>query len=234
LPYDTVVEVSSGRIPVDSFCVEKGRWSERKGESARGFSSSLFSLSTSELRRAAAAPSEASQEMVWQNVAATQERLGRKIGATVRSNASVSSLQLTLENQAVTDALKPYVDALDPAPGSAGDAIGCVVAVNGRAITADVYASPTLFRKLWPKLLRGSAVEAVLETAPGRTVEPVTEDAVRAFLGNAENGTPTADVSTARTYVLTRRSGNQLVIDSCDRSHDNVVLHRSILARIDD
>lgn len=51
LPYDTLVSAKSGQVPVDSFCVEQGRWSERGGESKEHFGSSKFSLGSADMRR---------------------------------------------------------------------------------------------------------------------------------------------------------------------------------------
>jgi hypothetical protein len=231
LPYDTVVPAVSGRVPVNSFCVEQGRWSVRSGESGRIFLGSPFSLSTNDLKQAAYASSKASQAAVWQNVAGTQSRLEQKLGATVRSGDSATSLQLTLESPALSDALKPYLDGLRPIPEGRADAIGVVVAVDGRMVSADVYASPALFRKLWPKLLQGSAIEAIL--GDGKATDPVTEASARSFLADAERGTAVTDARTDRTYVLTRQSDTTIQIDSCDKSHGNVVLHRSALSRLE-
>jgi hypothetical protein len=41
------------------------------------------------------------------------------------------------------------------------NAVGVVVAVNGRIIWADVFASTSLLEKYWPKLVRSYAAEAV-------------------------------------------------------------------------
>lgn len=40
-------------------------------------------------------------------------------------------------------------------------AVGAVVAVNGEIIWADVFASPALLDKYWPKLIRSYAAEAL-------------------------------------------------------------------------
>src|SRR5437764_14866236 len=40
-------------------------------------------------------------------------------------------------------------------------AVGAVVAVNGEIIWADVFASPALLEKYWPKLIRSFAAEAL-------------------------------------------------------------------------
>jgi hypothetical protein len=231
LPYDTVVEARSGRVPINSFCVEHGRWSQRGDEMAASFASSSDSLATPELRKAAADPGEASQDKVWRKVARTQEKLSRKLGRSVNAAISESSLQLTLESGPVREAVAPYLDHLATAPDGQDDAIGCVVVVNGRVVSADVYASGTLFRKLWPKLLEGSAVEAVIEAEPGRSWEPVGEDAVRAFLLDADDAAMSDEAVTERTYVQVRRSGRAVLVESCDRARANLVLHRSFLVR---
>jgi len=43
--------------------------------------------------------------------------------------------------------------------------VGVVVAVNGEIIWADVFASPQLLEKYWPKLVRSYAAEAVVTRA---------------------------------------------------------------------
>ena len=61
-------------------------------------------------------------------------------------------------------ALAPYLHHLRPVIEGESDVIGMVVAVNGKVISADVFASRELFRKLWPRLLEGAALEAFLES----------------------------------------------------------------------
>src|SRR6516162_2455658 len=53
LHYDLLIAPHSGRVPLASFCVEHGRWHERKGESASYFMSSSSSLPDKELKLAA-------------------------------------------------------------------------------------------------------------------------------------------------------------------------------------
>jgi hypothetical protein len=229
LPYDAIIGANSGRVPIQSFCVEQGRWTGRGGESAGTFSSSQANLATNDLKRAAYAPRESGQGKVWTNVAKTQAKLAAKAGAPVQAEASRSSLQLTMESPAVRAALAPYQAALGGAPGDKADLIGCVVVVNGRPVSADVYASRALFRKLWPKLLVAAATEAYLADGPAGSA--ATEDAVRAYLTGAEGGEPAAEGVTERTYVQVRQSAGALQIESCDRARDNLVLHRSVVAR---
>src|SRR4029078_1501393 len=74
-------------------------------------------------------------------------------------------------------------------PGAkAGNGIGYAVAINGKVMSADVYANSGLFRRLWPKLLRARVVEAVSEKKDARKVAPVKEDAVTTCLADAAKG----------------------------------------------
>src|SRR5689334_11338476 len=43
------------------------------------------------------------------------------------------------------------------------NAVGVVVAVNGRIIWADIFASTPLLEKYWPKLIRSYAAESLTE-----------------------------------------------------------------------
>jgi len=63
------------------------------------------------------------------------------------------------------------------------NAVGVVVAVNGRIIWADVFASTQLLEKYWPKLVRSYASEAVVVRA--KDVEVSTSRA-QAFLEDME------------------------------------------------
>jgi len=63
------------------------------------------------------------------------------------------------------------------------NAVGVVVAVNGRIIWADIFASTDLLEKYWPKLVRSYASEAVVTRA--KDVEVGTSRA-QAFLENME------------------------------------------------
>jgi len=65
--------------------------------------------------------------------------------------------------------------------------IGFAFAINGKINSTDRYASSALFKKLWPKLLKASAVEAVAEKKDG-SFAVVTATAVRLFMAEAEKG----------------------------------------------
>jgi hypothetical protein len=229
-PYDFIAPSLSGQLAIDSFCVEQGRWQQRGDEKVKLFASSSNQAS-SNVKLAASGKSMGGQGGVWREVAVTQEKLEKKLGASARASVSLSSLQLSLENSELKVSTKPYLDKLTPVLEGKTDVIGYAVVINGKAVSADVYASESLFRKLWPKLLEGNAIEAFAELDEGKKVEAVAVDAVRQFLHQAEQGGPVAEAVTEKVFVLRREGEKQVMSDTCDRTKDNLVVHRCFLAR---
>jgi hypothetical protein len=84
------------------------------------------------------------------------------------------------------------------------NAVGVVVALNGRIIWADVFASTELLEKYWPKLVRSYASEAVVTRAKG--AEASTKEA-EAFLGDMEGRKETIE-SEPGIYRHTEVSGD--------------------------
>src|ERR1700728_1341637 len=109
--------------------------------------------------------------------------------ATVEEIQRTSSYAKMMENKEVqkqVDAVaKPIEANYQSLIGQLRDrhAVGVVVAVNGRIIWADVFASTDLLEKYWPKLVRSYASEAVVMRAKEVEV-PVSR--AQAFLGDME------------------------------------------------
>src|SRR6185436_11337278 len=110
LAVDLIVPTKSGRIPIDAFCVESGRWTQRGAESAVEFSSSQDMVATKELKFATKA--EASQARVWREVETAKEQLSHSVHADIAAVASRSSMQLALENDKVRESAAKYIDKL--------------------------------------------------------------------------------------------------------------------------
>jgi hypothetical protein len=128
------------------------------------------------------------QGEVWRSVAAVQARLGEKLAAPVASAESRTSLQLTLENERLKSAQQGFIAALEPKALEGDDVIGVVIAVNGKIASGDVYPSNGLFRKMWPKLVRAAAAEAVASRQDAAPAAPVAAEAEK-FLAEAQDGT---------------------------------------------
>src|SRR5438132_1968924 len=162
---DLILPPHSGRIPISAFCVENGRWSKRGSEEVTVFNSSANVIAGRELKLAA--KNAESQGEVWRQVAVAQDKLSANTGTRVNGAASPTSFQLALENKEVQKTSDSYFKALNGIINGKPDVIGYVFAINGKINSADIYASNALFRKLWPKLLKSSAIEAVAELRGG-------------------------------------------------------------------
>src|SRR5215475_4035557 len=263
LALDLIVPPKSGRIPIASFCVERGRWSGRGGEKVAEFNSSEKTLNSKELK--IAAKHSASQQEVWDKVARSQAKLSAGVVAadaapalpaaaapagtqvasggngtprsgsyaafSVAAPASSSSLQLSLENKNLKQAVDEYVKKLSPIIDGKNDVIGYVFAINGQINSADVYSSHALFKKLWPKLIESSGAEAVGEFEKGKSYDQVKADVVKSFLMDAESGKGDEKEVTARVTSVKRESEKNLFFETRDRSRGKTWLHRNYLSK---
>src|SRR5687768_12905185 len=99
LAVSIIIAARSGRIKIEAFCVESGRWQKRGNEDAGQFSSSNDRIVSKELKLAA--NGARSQQEVWNKVAEAQKKLGDNLGGSVAAEESKTSLQLSLENEKV-------------------------------------------------------------------------------------------------------------------------------------
>jgi hypothetical protein len=194
---DLLVPPKSGKVLVGSFCVEANRWQKRGKEDVDKFNRSGDALVNNDLKRAARATGGAAgmrggaQQRVWSGVSKAQMQLEGNLKTKVKAAASESSLGLTLEHKKLLEAVETYSKKLQGSLDKQTDVIGFAVAINGKVNNADVYANAELFRKLWPKLLKCSAVEAIAEKKDKLKVEPVKPEAVTTFLAEAAKGKKT-------------------------------------------
>lgn len=209
----------SGVIPIDSFCVEHGRWTARGREDSKTFSSSDSVVPSKAARLALRAPPQPPapvgspinyqaadrQGQVWASVSNTQRKLERNLGGTVAAPASATSLQLSLENEKLKDAQAAFVRALQGAGEQDSDIVGYAFAINGKLNSADIYPSNAMFRKMWAKLLAANVTEAIAEKDAKAGTPPAIE-AVQAFLVAAQNGTATERKLNAGAALETRDS----------------------------
>ena len=228
LAVDLIVPSRSGKMPIAAFCVEHGRWSQRGSEQVAVFSSSSDVASTKELKAAKVANS---QGEVWKNVAAAQDKLSENVGTRVNSTVSESSLQLAVENRKVQETAESYIKGLSGIVNDKDDVIGYAFAINGKMNTADVYCSGLLFRKLWPKLLKASAIEAIAELQRDKKFEPATAENVRTFLFEAERGVASEREVTARVKLVTREDEKNIFFEIRDRAKKDAWLHRNYIKK---
>jgi hypothetical protein len=198
---DRIVPPESDPVDLSVFCVEPGRWvatSEHFGASGAMYGGAVGGPTVAGTLMAqpsvrAKAMGDKDQGEVWAEVRKQQSSMADTLAPAVprasREVSSTSSYARVMENEEV----KKQVDAV-AAPIEHNyqslikqlrdrSAVGVVVAVNGRIIWADVFASTELLEKYWPKLVRSYASEAVVSRA--KDVEVGTRSA-QAFLDDME------------------------------------------------
>lgn len=142
-------------IPVS--CVERGRWSYRSRNFDSSITTSHFALRKVQTENVTAnlrskATYDADQRAVWQEV-------DRKLSST-GSFSTTSALHEVYEQN--ENRLQDYLKAFTPP-----DAQGMIVAVNNEVIGGDLFDHAETLRALWPKLLRGYALDAIERDTPG-------------------------------------------------------------------
>jgi hypothetical protein len=117
------------------------------------------------------------QNLVWDAVRKQQAQAMETVAvaspAADEELRSTSSYARVMENKEVKSRVdeiaKPIEENYQSLIKQLRDrnAVGVVVAVNGRIIWADIFASSDLLEKYWPKLVRSYASEAVVTRAKG-------------------------------------------------------------------
>ena len=228
LAVSILIPPNSGRILIQAFCVESGRWQKRGSEDAGKFSSSSERIVTRDLKLAA--NSSRSQAEVWSEVENAQKKLSANVGSSVNSDKSRTSLQLSLEDKNVTVMIDRYVSNLDQIIEGKKDVIGYAFAINGKLNSADIYVSNSLFKKLWLKMLKAAAVEAVSELDEKKKIGSVSAVQVKRFLADAEKGKSKEEKVAKNTKIVTREDEKNVVFEASDEK-ENVVIHRSYVKK---
>jgi hypothetical protein len=226
---DVIVPPRSGKVALGSFCVEQGRWSKRGQETATAFDSANDQVVGNGLK--IAARKQGDQGRVWREVAEAQARLSGALGSEVSSPASASSLQLTLENGTLKESAESYVRALSGALRGSPDVVGVAFVVNGRVRSVETYASRGLLKKLWPKLLRAAAVDAIGERAGPAAPAPPSAAAVKAWIETADAAVGEEKALNARVKLMTREHGQAILFETRDRDKKDAWVHRSYVAK---
>jgi hypothetical protein len=176
---DFVIPPHTPPSPIASFCVEQSRW-HGKGQ----FESSTQNAYGKDLKLAVQQTKD--QGAVWQQVAGNKQRLVDNNGLTASKSTSLNE---ELENSKIQERMKAFKESLAKIVENRPQAVGLIAAVNGRFTSADVYADPALFRKLFPRLLESASLEALSWKGEAK---PAPADAQAAsFLGEAEKGKTT-------------------------------------------
>lgn len=142
----------STEMPIPVACVEAGRWGYKSAKFRSGQTSShsylrmILSKETSARYRANGAPGSG-QGAVWAEVARKMSSMG--------SRSSSSALHDMFADY--NEKLNQVVQSLSVPEGC----YGAVFAVNGKILGGDLFDKTATFVKLWPKLVKSYAVDAL-------------------------------------------------------------------------
>lgn len=204
---DRIVPAGAPPLPLDVFCVERGRWT---GGSDK-FASAKMMVHPSVREKAAV---DESQAQVWAAVrgqAAMSSNMEVSRGATtagaarsaapakaappvistdetasvIASTAPTESYSRIYKSSRVGSSVESFAEQLQrrfdrATSGLKGErVVGVVVAFGAEVAWSDAFASSQLFEIYWPKLLRSYVVEALTRTG---TQENASLDDARDFL----------------------------------------------------
>ena len=228
LQYDVVMPPRTAKVALDVFCVEAGRWEARGAESVQGFSVSTESLMTKQQKLAVKVAGN--QREVWDSVAAAQQTVSQRLGHSVISGLSQSSLQLSLEDERLSASIEDSVSIIERQFPNRGDTVGCAISVNGTVDSVDIFASPRLFDKMKGKLLRAAAAQAIAELG-SETSGPPTAQSVLALIEDAESGTIHSETQILGTRIVRKETSSSIAFITDDARIPQQSLHRNYLAK---
>lgn len=229
LGVDLTLAPKSGTVPISSFCVEQGRWAQRGGESVGQFSTSVNAIVGNAGK--IAVRSEKEQGKVWEKVAEAQTKISSGISKSVAAPASPSSLQLSLEDGDLKKTAADYAKAMKPLIEENERAIGYVAVINGSIHSAEIFAGHDLFRRLWPKLIETTSIEAISEKKGKQAVKAATAEDAKEFLEKAEAVPATAEKIHGDFWSISAVGTDTAVFQTVDKSKDGLWLRRSLLKK---
>jgi hypothetical protein len=214
---DRIVPAESDPVDLSVFCVEHGRWvgangkfdthasvmaqpSVRKKVMADADQSKVWeavsSAKTTMSARVATAPATSGDGLAGGAIGGAVGNISHPPGVYTRELDSTSSYAKVIENGAVKQQMQAITEPMQKAYESVikqlrnQNAVGVVVAIRGRVVWADIFASNALLSKYWPKLLDSYAAESL--TVPGTPGEASMKDAEK-FLNGWEARHETVD-----------------------------------------
>ncbi len=154
---DRIVPPKSEPVDLSVFCVEPGRWVA----SSDHFGSMKSQMAQPSVRTPAMA--DRNQQKVWAEVGSALAGMAAAVPQARPSMQASTSYAKAMQNpdveKKVESVAADYNDMLRELKKEG--AKGVVVAINGRILWADVFASTDLLEKYWQKLIRSYAADSL-------------------------------------------------------------------------
>lgn len=196
-------------VPVEAFCVEKGRWhARREGKDTRGVFVAQKALATKSVRTTG--QFKKSQDEVWQKVADVNRKAGKApqtgtLFATMEADDAEAVARRKRLESTIGGALATLARQ-DTAP------VGLAYAIDGQVREVRVFSHPLLLQRLADTLVNTIAVEGDVAAreakAAGRVVPSAPADPaqVAALVRGAAEAPPAREKTKAGNVVDIRKA----------------------------
>ncbi len=197
---DCLIPPHSGKIHLSVFCTEHGRWHEKSNKFAAG------GIAASPGMRETAKATK-SQSEVWAKVEEERSEAGAAPSPT-------DAYMDIIHDKDVERELKPYIDKFSNIPDVNGwNTVGVLAAVGDEIIVVDLFTNHSLFEKLWKKLIKSYALDAMNRSSSGS----LSKGDVRDFLNELGDvslcSRDTDGTGDAYTIDADRAFGTTLIFD---------------------
>jgi hypothetical protein len=209
--------------------VESGRWSARGDEDVHHFEQAAKQVVSRELKIAARV--KGSQGEVWSEVGNVQEKLAANIGKSVADPASLSSLQLTLENIDVQEQIEALVMEMTDALDTLKNVIGVMYVINGEIAGGDLYCDGKLFDQCWSRLIESYAIEALSLKDKFSNQSPPSVNTISAWFEATSRGKQSKEEINKNTTVKTIESDSAYRFETLNSRDDNQRVHVNMIPK---
>jgi hypothetical protein len=194
---ECVIPADGKPVKIDVYCVEHGRWSE--GQTFGGKVGNLGKEG-----RAAVQQGKAQTE-VWDSVQQANEASG------VRPSTGAFTANYT--DPKTVKRIRSYTKEIEQPVAAHRQVVGTIIAVNNKLEVVDVFGSTPLFRKVWPKLLKGYALDAAVATRqkPNKGAKPPTLKDAETFFRDAMESQVKDKSKGKDGLVVTKRESDRMV-----------------------
>jgi hypothetical protein len=218
-----VIPPKSGKMPLPTFCIERGRWQE--GSAGKVFDATAnAALAPKEVRQAAKIAKD--QNQVWEQVRDERENLRRVVTTASFNGTSLNEAVDAPEAKKVSDDL---AEALSGILDKHDDAVGVAVAVNGKIEEVNIYPNHQLLGKLYPRLLQSYALQAAARKDKVADAKPLSSTEVAQFMkGDGKEKAKRTDEINPDNRLEVRDGENGYL---CATQYQGTVVHRQILSK---
>jgi hypothetical protein len=202
---ECVIPVDVKPVKIEVYCVEHGRWNQGQvfGEKAGNLGKE---------GRVAVQEGKAQTE-VWEEVQRANDASG------VRPSTGAFTANYT--DPKILKKIESYTKDVEKPVAEHRQVVGAIVAVNNKLEVVDVFGSTPLFRKVWPKLLKGYALDAaVVASKKGKKTDrpPTLKDAEAFFRDVMESQVQKKSDGIGGLVVTKRESERVRSFSAADKS----------------